>query len=69
MAPQGYGDMAHLAYGLINKTSSVMNRFNDADWHLVISTVEQICSRHASMVETLADIIIFLVKIIHAGES
>jgi hypothetical protein len=61
-------DTAHLACGLIDETSSVMNRFNDADWHSVFSTVEQIRSRHASTVETLADIVISLRRI-HAGEG
>jgi hypothetical protein len=60
-------DTAHLAYGLIDETSSVMDRFHDANRHLVFSTFEQIRSRHASTVETLADIIIALRRI-HRGE-
>jgi hypothetical protein len=54
-----------MGYG---ETSSVLNRFNDANQHLVISSVEQIHSQHASTVETLDDIIISLQRI-HAGEG
>lgn len=53
-------DTAHLAYGLIDERSSVVDRFHDADRHLVLSTFEQIRSRHASTVEALADIVIAL---------
>lgn len=61
-------DTAHLAYGLIDETSSVVHKFHDADRHLVFSTFEQIRSRHASTVETLADIVISLRRI-YPGEN
>jgi pyruvate dehydrogenase kinase 2/3/4 len=53
-------DTFHLVYGLMQETSSVLSRFNDADRHLCFSTFEQVRSRHASTVETLTDIVISL---------
>ena len=61
-------DTAYLAYGLMDESSRVVDRFHDADRHLVFSTFEQIRSRHASTVETLADIVIALRRIC-SGEN
>jgi len=53
-------DTFQLAYGLLEENSRVLSRFQNADWHLCFSTFEQIRSRHATTVETLADNVIAL---------
>ena len=53
-------DTFKLTHGLMDENSTVLERFHDADRHLVFSTLEQVRSRHASTVETLADVVIAL---------
>ena len=53
-------DTFHLTFGLIKEQSNVLGRWSHADQHLVFATLEQVRSRHASTVETLADMVIDL---------
>ena len=53
-------DTCHLAYGLMEEYSLVLERFHDANRHLVFSTLKQVRSRHAYTVETLANVLIAL---------
>jgi pyruvate dehydrogenase kinase 2/3/4 len=53
-------DTFHLTFGLMEENSNVLFRFTNADRHLTFATMEQVRSRHASTVETLADIVLDL---------
>jgi pyruvate dehydrogenase kinase 2/3/4 len=51
----------HLTFGLMEENSNLLVRFTNADRrHLTFATMEQVRSRHASTVETLADIVLDL---------
>lgn len=53
-------DTFSLSHGLMEGNSDVLRRFSHADRHLIFVTFEQVRSRHASTIETLADIVIDL---------
>jgi len=63
-----HSDTLQLTQSIFLGNTTILDRFSNADQHLVQATLEQVRSRHAATVENLADMVIGLRSVQHSNQ-